>query len=145
MAEVRMSRVKCSICNRSKLPKLYSYRKTICNACYKKTPAYRNQRSTYLKRNYDITADEYDLLLKAQGGGCAICGDRSAGKNLAVDHDHKTGYVRGILCKRHNSAIARWIRNADEAAATLDYFLMGTIVVAETLDRQPKGIQDAKH
>lgn len=126
---------KCVHCNRRKGPHLFSYRKHICNACYKKSDAYRNQRDRYLKRTYGITIEEYEALLKVQGGGCAVCGSRSGTKELAVDHDHKTGEVRGILCKRHNSALARWVRNADEAAATLDYYLQGAIVVSETLGR----------
>lgn len=129
---------KCSKCNRSKGPGLFSYRKTICNRCYKKSPAYRKERSRYLERTYGITIEEYEKLLAAQGGGCAICGGKSGDKNLAVDHNHKTGEVRGLLCKRHNSAIARWIRNAEEAEATLDYFLTAAIVVEETLGREVK-------
>jgi hypothetical protein len=126
---------KCVECNRTKADHLFSYRKHICNSCYKKSPAYRKRRDSYLKRTYGISADEYDFLLRRQKGGCAICGSKSGGKHLAVDHDHKTGEVRGLLCKRHNSALARWVRNVEEAEATLDYYLTGAIVVSETLGR----------
>lgn len=49
---------------------------------------------------YGITAEEYDLIYEEQGGRCAIC-RRATGagkKKLSVDHDHKTGVVRGLLC-----------------------------------------------
>jgi len=62
-----------------------------------------------LKRYYGITVDDYHRMLAEQGGGCAICGSRNPtnGSRLYkrirrtvfdVDHDHKTGMVRGLLC-----------------------------------------------
>lgn len=50
-----------------------------------------------------LTADEYALILEHQGGACAIC-QRATGKTrrLAVDHDHQSGQVRGLLCKPCN-------------------------------------------
>lgn len=45
---------------------------------------------------------DYDALLAAQGGRCAICGARPGRRNLAVDHDHATGKVRGLLCTTCN-------------------------------------------
>lgn len=48
---------------------------------------------------YGITGDEYRALLFQQDGKCWICGTRpDEGKDLAVDHDHATGTVRGLLC-----------------------------------------------
>jgi hypothetical protein len=51
-----------------------------------------------LEKIYGITRDEYLALLEAQGGVCFICGQSPRSKRLAVDHDHKTGDVRGLLC-----------------------------------------------
>ena len=51
---------------------------------------------------YGLTLLEYSSLLKKQKSVCAICGRRENKKNLAVDHDHKTGRVRGLLCFRCN-------------------------------------------
>lgn len=62
------------------------------------------RRHNRLLRVYGITLDQYNQLLKSQGGGCGICGKspEDEGKALAVDHDHKTGEVRGILCSYCN-------------------------------------------
>ncbi len=62
-------------------------------------------RDNYLRRVYGISLGEYRHLLERQGFGCAIC-EIPEGKGLAVDHSHKTGKVRGLLCKKCNSAIA---------------------------------------
>lgn len=58
--------------------------------------------SRRVQDNYGITAEEYDRILRRQGGRCAICGNKPRTIRFAVDHDHKTGEVRGILCKRCN-------------------------------------------
>lgn len=53
-----------------------------------------------------MTRTDYDVMLEKQGGGCAVCGVRPPeGKSLAVDHNHETGAVRGILCDKCNQAI----------------------------------------
>lgn len=59
------------------------------------------------RRHYGITLAAYDNLLRAQGGGCAICG-RSPDefkRAFAIDHDHKTGVIRGILCPDCNRGL----------------------------------------
>jgi hypothetical protein len=65
----------------------------------------RSKKSTALKARYGITIDEYEERIAQQGGGCAICGSETAGngnRNLHVDHCHKTGEVRGVLCHSCN-------------------------------------------
>ncbi len=65
----------------------------------------RADRRDHLKRKFGLTLEDYDALLAAQHGGCAICGDPPAKTALHVDHDHETGVVRGLLCFRCNAAI----------------------------------------
>lgn len=62
-------------------------------------------RDQHLLRHYGIDEAEYQRMLEAQGGVCAVCGRpprhrNSAGvtQRLHVDHDHATGKVRGLLC-----------------------------------------------
>lgn len=70
---------------------------TKCRAC---TSAKTHE--AMVAKTYGITGDDYATLLKRQGGKCAICRARPKSKRLAVDHDHKTGAVRGLLCSRCN-------------------------------------------
>lgn len=60
-----------------------------------------------IERQYGITGDEYDALFKYQGGRCAICGRKPQKQRLAVDHDHKTGEVRGLLCANNENGCNR--------------------------------------
>ena len=63
-------------------------------------------KDTKLRYHYGIGFDRYSQMLEDQGGVCAICGglDKS-GKDLAVDHNHSSGVVRGLLCSACNTAI----------------------------------------
>lgn len=56
------------------------------------------ERAGRLRRTYGITPEEYDEMLVHQGGVCAICLKPPAARRLAVDHDHRTGLIRGLLC-----------------------------------------------
>jgi hypothetical protein len=62
-----------------------------------------------LKRVYGMSVDLYEEMLRVQGGGCAICGDkdprRKHSKWFAVDHDHTTNKVRALLCHNCNRGI----------------------------------------
>ena len=61
-----------------------------------------------LKASFGITADEFYRMLNEQGGGCAICGRQKTKRRLAVDHDHATGKIRGVLCHLCNQAIGQF-------------------------------------
>lgn len=66
----------------------------------------RVKNSVY-KRLYGITIDERNLLSLKQNGNCAICGinESHLDKPLYIDHCHKTGKVRGLICQKCNSAL----------------------------------------
>lgn len=69
-----------------------------CKEC-KKRYYYRKHHLMY---TYGITPEKYEAILASQGGVCAICRKPASNQRLSVDHDHKTGKVRGLLCRRCN-------------------------------------------
>lgn len=80
----------------------------------------REWKMSWKMKKYNISADEYTALLESQGGVCAICHKPETVKsrhgkvqNLAIDHDHITGKVRGLLCFRCNTTLGVWEKNAD--------------------------------
>lgn len=88
------------------------------------------QRDQYLRRKYGITLKQYNQMLKAQNNSCAICKrDRSNFKNnLAVDHDHKTGEVRGLLCFYCNKRVIGRLTK-ESVLKVIAYLLPGKKVV----------------
>src|SRR5688572_1686258 len=72
----------------------------------------REHRLTYerkrgWRRHFGLSPEDYDALLREQGGRCAICRLKPPpGQVLSVDHDHGTGKIRGLLCKPCNTGLA---------------------------------------
>lgn len=62
-------------------------------------------RENHLRRKFGITSAQYQAVLERQFGCCAICRQPPGERNLAVDHDHDSGAVRGLLCDRCNRLI----------------------------------------
>ena len=74
--------------------------------------ANRIAANSHRMKRLGVTSEKYDELLASQGGVCAICKElcitkttTGIQKSLAVDHNHETGQVRGLLCARCNTAI----------------------------------------
>src|SRR5258708_8395225 len=68
-------------------------------------------RTWRLRTAYGISLSDYDRMLEAQDGGCAVCGDPgelSARGVLHVDHCHQTGRIRGLLCSNCNRAMGQF-------------------------------------
>jgi Recombination endonuclease VII len=88
-----------------------------------------NQANHMLKRNYNLTLGQYNAMLEAQGGVCAICGqpetalDRTGERvmALAVDHDHGKFQVRMLLCRNHNTGLGLFGHNSRLLRAAADY------------------------
>jgi hypothetical protein len=78
-------------------------------------------RRTYLLRRYGITLEEYDRILALQNGVCAICENKPKGRFLCVDHCHRTGKIRGLLCSRCNAAIGSFEDNPKYTEAATVY------------------------
>lgn len=65
-------------------------------------------RDQWLRADYGITLADYEAMWAWQGGRCAIClRDPGVKMPLAVDHDHRTDRVRGLLCSPCNSVLGR--------------------------------------
>lgn len=92
------------------------------NRVFKKAQKARTH-DQMVQRVYGLGPGDYARLLEAQGGRCAITGCRATGKTkmLAVDHDHRTGEVRGILCGPHNQLIGYNRDNPEAFRSLADY------------------------
>lgn len=78
----------------------------------------------WIKKTYGITGEQYEELYEVQGRTCAIC-KRATGKSkrLAVDHDHRSGFVRGLLCSTCNNILG-YIRDDVALASGIAAYLL---------------------
>jgi hypothetical protein len=74
----------------------------------------------FLDRRYGLTVDAYRAISDAHNGHCAICGDKPSSR-LHIDHDHKTGAVRGLLCRGCNHALGNALDDPSRLRAMADY------------------------
>lgn len=75
-----------------------------------------------LRTQYGLSVDEHAAMLQRQGGKCAICnGPPTSRRPLAIDHDHATGKVRGLLCDRCNHGLGHFRDSADVMVAAIAY------------------------
>jgi hypothetical protein len=78
-------------------------------------------------KKYGMTEVEYKTMIMLQSNSCKICGQEFTGKIRAViDHDHKTGKVRGILCDLCNRAEGH-LKTSNIALAMYQYMLAAEI------------------
>lgn len=83
-------------------------------------------RRNHLRRLYGMTLEEFEAMLAAQGGRCAICSATEAGGKSGrwhVDHDHLTGSVRGILCHSCNVSIGHFKDDPMLLLAAAEYLI----------------------
>jgi hypothetical protein len=81
-------------------------------------------RHYHLMHRYGIGADEVDALIDLQGNRCPICGRPDPNH---VDHDHKTGRVRGVLCFNCNGGLGQFADDIDRLAAAVAYLDAGRV------------------
>lgn len=82
-----------------------------CRAC-----ASRAAHASRVQSQYGLPKGDYERLFEFQGGVCYICGRKPRTKRLAVDHDHATGAVRGLLCANNENGCNRAVVANLEAA-----------------------------
>ncbi len=90
--------------------------------------AKRTGKDWQLRSEYGITLERYEQMEVAQNGVCAICSRKQPDrtnrpKRLSVDHDHKTGQVRALLCDCCNRALGLLDDDPARAKALTDYLL----------------------
>lgn len=83
---------------------------------YRKKTHYH--RKWEVKSRYGLEWEEYLALLDEYAHKCALCGESD---DICVDHCHRTGKVRGILCRKHNAAIGQLGDDADSMLAAYNY------------------------
>lgn len=71
--------------------------------------------------NYGLKPEDYRALLARTGNRCEICGTAPRNRNLAIDHDHKTGLVRGLLCVNCNVGLGRFKDGVERLVLAIAY------------------------
>lgn len=146
MAQIRPKQIAKEITCEHKDRKHYAH--GLCTRCYQKYVG-RDTQYAWIAANKDrqrisgiravlkrhgLTIDQYDALLASQDGKCAnkSCGAigspaaaqqdrRKSNGGLQVDHDHKTGAVRGLLCKSCNSTLGHVVDHRDRLSGLIEY------------------------
>lgn len=82
-----------------------------------------------LVREYGMSLEQWDELMLKQGGVCAVCSKEDAcHKRLAVDHDHKTGAIRGLLCGKCNKAVGLFQDSSENCFEAGKYLNRATLI-----------------
>lgn len=81
----------------------------------------RIRTNRHLQLNYGLSLVEYEILNEKQKGQCKICGNESNSKRLAVDHDHETGKIRGLLCFACNVGIGKFKHKKEYLLSAIEY------------------------
>lgn len=104
----------CSSCGLEKHLSAFEPTRNKCTLC----------RSMQKKvRKFNITVGDYNRMFAEQEGCCAICHKHQSDfdKALAIDHDHKTGEVRGLLCMHCNTALGKFNDNTELLHSAIKY------------------------
>lgn len=107
----------------------YNGIKSSCKKCSRDLMSniYRENKNVYkekkLIRTYGITLEEYNNMLLQQNELCAICGNKNLPNSgsLAVDHNHTTGKVRGLLCIMCNRGLGNFYDNTEYLTKAIEY------------------------
>lgn len=83
----------------------------------------KNKHKNYSLKKYNIDLNDYNEILKNQNNCCAICKNPQSDfiKSLAVDHDHKTGRIRALLCEKCNVGLGSFRDNPELLRKAADY------------------------
>lgn len=104
----------CPKCRRMKFEADFLYQGKIspwCTSCI------------YHLRKYNISITEYNELLELQDRACAIC--NRTGQRLCIDHDRRTGKVRGLLCTSCNTGLGQFGDDVGYLHRAINYLTLG--------------------
>lgn len=130
----------CCGCKTALSPQLFpsrpygKQRAGTCRECYqqqdRKAARIRSRKNTMLRNQFGICINTYESMLQKQKGVCALClrpetrkHQNGAVKQLAVDHDHSTGRVRGLLCTDCNRGLGCFKDDLKALQAAVRYLL----------------------
>lgn len=137
-------------------PERRHYAKGLCRECYRTQPTFLAMRATYYRANkplfraqyqrakagrrklvkrFQMPASDLAAMLAAQGGCCALCGDPPKRKQLALDHDHRTGRVRAFLCHPCNGALGLFRDDPERLARAIRYLHHHSVSAAHAAAR----------
>ena len=104
----------------------------LCGDCYRASRRLGNRspnrmastrRVLWRSKGIEMTHERYEELRTVQGGACALCGKKEGNGRLQVDHDHKSGRVRGLLCPSCNRALGAFGESQALIQRAIDYLL----------------------
>lgn len=81
---------------------------------------FEDNKRANLKRMYNLTVEEYNLMLDLQDNKCMICG-LEPDKTLVVDHNHTNGKVRELLCNHCNFLLGNARENIETLKSAIKY------------------------
>ena len=123
--KIPLKRILCVVCNKEFIP---SRKKTLCcsSDCSVKRKTHKtkewnslNSKRASLRKNYDLSLEDVENILQKQNYRCAVC-EKILSK-FFIDHNHKTGKVRGILCFNCNTALGKFEDNPELLAKAIIY------------------------
>ena len=116
----------CKSCGVEKDVSAFRRHRNVCYDCeIKNHKEFRRNNPTAAKnwalRIYGVSVGDYEQLLVEQDYRCAICGSPGGERQLAIDHDHTTNRIRGLLCTSCNAGIGQFKENPELLQKAIDY------------------------
>jgi hypothetical protein len=105
----RIKLLRCRWCRREESPEIQFFSYNICTECHTKpNDELRNiAKLRFALKKYGMSIEQYNDMIKSQNGCCKIC-MKPSDRRLAVDHNHATGKVRGLLCVNCNLGLGNF-------------------------------------
>jgi hypothetical protein len=92
-------------------------------------------RRLHLRRRFGMTIEDYESMLAAQEGGCAICDDEpGVGRSMRIDHVGDS--VRGLLCVRCNHGLGQFKDDPERLLRAAEYITLGGFAPLEIVRRE---------